>query len=650
MSTLQEAENLFRKVFKFRNSGSWSLPPQKLWSCEGKQWELPALQELKADLNRTKSMLNCMEPVEWRRHTAWMNRAGHVLPQVRRTANPTLLTQAWCKFFEILYEFHIADRESLRSFHLCEAPGAFVAALQHYLQDRATDWCWYGTTLNPYYEGNSTKSTVTDDRLILNTLDRWYFGRDQTGDVLSPNFVIDDFLRGTELFDLVTADGSVDCQDDPAEQEALVAPLHCAEVGLALKLLADGAHFVLKMFTFFQSSSICLLYLLNCIFEQVHVKKPVCSKPGNSEVYVICTGFQRVALSDDHLKFLSDALIGGRVCFPLRCLPPDFLAQLFNCVRYFKELQEYTITENIQLFYRSADVELSSQLKFIKNCVAALFLEKYPCKPVTEPAYGVTANPWCVTDFRGWNVVSFVERSTNKDWWRRNVDAIRKQLSLFKNLHAKQTLLHQQEHVTPEAFWITTGRPYQDVCISKFCFQPLLDLALMLGHPGRSTERSSSVDIGRASSVVVDCSRERGKRALARIVEGLRRVKSSEGLVLRFSETLSRLSTGTIFLLSSAFETTSAERPCSLDVPVWIFDGPNMQRVAATVAHLQRAVDEDEDEGRTVLEVVPLTTMCRGREFLDFLCSVNNAWLYHCASTVLSQAELQNCSSAGQKD
>ncbi|XP_064462866.1 cap-specific mRNA (nucleoside-2'-O-)-methyltransferase 2-like [Ornithodoros turicata] len=638
MSALAEANCLFERVFTFQKSNSWCLPSEKAWTVDEAQWEVPALQQLKAELNLTKSLLNCMEPVEWRRHTAWTNRAGYVLAQVRRAANPTLLTQAWCKFYEILHEFGVAEAEPLRSFHLCEAPGAFISALQHYLEERAVNWCWYATTLNPYYEGNSTKSTVTDDRLIFNTLGHWYFGRDQTGDVLSPSFCIDDFMKDQELFDLVTADGSVDCQDDPAEQEATVAPLHCAEVAMALKLLAKGGNLVLKMFTFFQSCSACLLFILNCIFEEVHVKKPTCSKPGNSEVYVVC-----LKLRQNVPDVLSDMLVNGSFRFPLRYLPRDYFAQLYNCARYFKQLQEYTIQENVHWFSMSKNTQLSVYLKQVKNVVAALYMERYPCKPASKPLHGVTRTQGVVADFRGWNVVSFVERSTNKHWWKDNVGAIIKQLSQFERQEQLDTAFAHKEYdrVVPKDSWIVRGRPYENVRISKFCSQPLLDLALMLGYSSEvSMQSACSVSRGGPESMEMD---------LTKIVLRLRHSEQPYPLALRLPETLSRLSAGIIFLLSSAFETTSVECPGWLKTPLWIFDKPRPGRVATVASHFEQAEAVEGDEKQVLLEVVPLEYMCQCQDFADFLVSINDTLLYRWSSGILTQTSPSKCDKDGTK-
>ena len=47
-------------------------------------------------------------------------------------------------------------------------------------------WQWLATTLNPYYEGNSLGPMINDDRFIHYTMKNWYFGHDDTGDLMEP--------------------------------------------------------------------------------------------------------------------------------------------------------------------------------------------------------------------------------------------------------------------------------------------------------------------------------------------------------------------------------------------------------------------------------------------------------------------------------
>ena len=67
----------------------------------------------------------------------------------------------------------------------------------------------------------------------------------------------------------VTSDGSIDCANNPAEQEASTAQLHYCEVVCALHVLTPGGSLVIKMFTLLEDSSVCLMFMLNCVFKQV---------------------------------------------------------------------------------------------------------------------------------------------------------------------------------------------------------------------------------------------------------------------------------------------------------------------------------------------------------------------------------------------
>ena len=75
-------------------------------------------------------------------------------------------------------------------------------------------------------------------------------------------------------------------------QEMSTASLHFCEMVTALGALAEGGSFLLKAFTLFEHPTVCALYLMGCLFQEVHVFKPATSKPGNSETYIIAKGFK----------------------------------------------------------------------------------------------------------------------------------------------------------------------------------------------------------------------------------------------------------------------------------------------------------------------------------------------------------------------
>lgn len=156
---------------------------------------------------------------------------------------------------------------------------------------------------------------------------------------------------------MVTADGSIDCMDAPGKQEEIVTFLHFAETVAALRILANGGNFVLKMFTFFEADSICLLFLLNNCFDHVHVFKPVTSKQGNSEVYLISIGFQKNEFLNNYLDVMSKHVnsIDSNLMFSSQHVPIDFIDQVAACALCFMEYQVDAIETNIRSFQSKRD-------------------------------------------------------------------------------------------------------------------------------------------------------------------------------------------------------------------------------------------------------------------------------------------------------
>ncbi|XP_012690972.2 cap-specific mRNA (nucleoside-2'-O-)-methyltransferase 2 [Clupea harengus] len=401
---LREVRALFSKVKGYsRPEGvEWRLPDPGVLLTEPPHAH-PHLQALKRSLNTVKNQLSDKDLETWHQHTCSTNRAGTVTAHLRTTANAELCTQAWAKFYEVLGTFDLLPAEALQrgellSVHLCEAPGAFISALNHFLKSSGMpcDWSWTASTLNPYYEANGRTHTIADDRLLARTLPWWFFGSDNTGDIMRQEHLLElqALVRrgGAGGVHLVTADGSFDCQEDPGEQEAAVAPLQLCEAVCALMILAPGGCLVLKMFTLLEHSSVSLLYLLACSFRTVRVFKPATSKPGNSELYLVCVGFQ----APEQLRPLLAKLVrlygpdmtrrGAVGLFPVHCIPESFLRQHEEVCVFFHDLQVATIKENLELFGRMGS-EVKDRLERVRASTALYYTQHFQVRPLMRKSW-----------------------------------------------------------------------------------------------------------------------------------------------------------------------------------------------------------------------------------------------------------------------
>jgi hypothetical protein len=386
---MHKMEMLFEKHFTISSlEDTYTLPkPESMF--KEPPWRLDSLQKLKSDLNEVKSRLNNFNLFEWQQHTSQMNKAGSIMSRVRKFIQPELLTQAWCKFYEIACNFPLVPLDAIRregdfiSVHLCEAPGAFVVALNHWLKTNALDvqWNWFATTLNPYCEENSYDKMIADDRFIRHTLKHWCFGTDSTGDIMDWKN-LDDMVKkvscNRQRILLVTADGSIDCMNMPEEQESIVAQLHLCETVACIHLLQKGGNFLLKLFTLFEHYSVCLMYLLSCIFHQIIVTKPASSKAGNSEIYVVCMNFKGRDYVEPYLNILRQHYgntLPVKAMFNLQDIPDSFLRKIEECSEFFKCHQCQVIEDNICMFrmqnYNHTELKQAKQIvayKYMANC------------------------------------------------------------------------------------------------------------------------------------------------------------------------------------------------------------------------------------------------------------------------------------------
>lgn len=139
----EELNDLFNKKFSFRYNSDWKLPELDHW-FSSPPWKVKDLEIQKSRLNFHKSQLNDFNIEEWSSHTRRRNPAGEVGWKIRCLVNPEFLTQAWTKFYECASTYNVIPKQAttekaMVSLHLCEAPGAFITSLNHYLKQNHQD-------------------------------------------------------------------------------------------------------------------------------------------------------------------------------------------------------------------------------------------------------------------------------------------------------------------------------------------------------------------------------------------------------------------------------------------------------------------------------------------------------------------------------
>ncbi|KAH7650400.1 adrift- FTSJ family RNA methylase [Cryptosporidium bovis] len=339
-------------------------------------YSISELDSLKSQLDSVRGELDNIDIGVWQSFTSMNNIAQDVIYRLRDIPIE-LPTAGWCKLYEILHyfrwhEFIIGDE--YHSMHLCECPGGFISALNHYINLNVVNkrqrqgssklhWEWKANSLNPYYEFNNPNTVLTDDIIYRDTYRAWNMGIDDSGDITNTqniDFIWEKTSKNTKncwLADLVTADGSIDMQYNPNNQEVLTSSIQYSEVVCALGLLRKHGSLILKCFNIFNHTSISLIALLCYCFRNLHIVKPIMSKGGNGEIYLVAIDFQgirSVLLKNllSHFQEKKDKFHQYSL-FPREWLPDEFIDQCVTAATLFCRWQIENISHNLLKFKSS---------------------------------------------------------------------------------------------------------------------------------------------------------------------------------------------------------------------------------------------------------------------------------------------------------
>lgn len=383
----------------------------------------PEMQELKKKLNSAKHMLDPIRanPVNEKKYEEISNltrlhedlRGKHgVLVQ---NYGAEIVTNAWLKmyetmpFLEPLLEKQEKNSKDLHTFHIAEAPGNFILAINHYMKTMHSGlhWEWLA---NSYRDVGTVvredaPSHYLEDQygLMANYPDRWMYGADGDGDITSTanirSFAQDIKSKFDGELQFITSDVKyvpVDVNYD--EEEMINIPVHLGHLLCALHTLSPGGIMLLKEFTFFEAPSVSLLYIMACVFDKLLVIKPETSKPANSEVYILGIGFRK-PLTELQAERLFNIMTyirslniadGSPSIFRKKDIPEAFYKKVLELSQKLAEMQIEQLHKSVENYKKYIHTPVNRILRDVssaRNKFATKWIEQLGVRPLDRSYY-----------------------------------------------------------------------------------------------------------------------------------------------------------------------------------------------------------------------------------------------------------------------
>lgn len=254
------------------------------------------LEQVKQELILYKIGIDTRNAKKWDNITHLLNITQGLIYHFRNKYN-VKLSRAYFKMYEIMETFSLvkSDMKSLKSLHICEAPGYFINSIHYYIKTKHPDieFNWTASSLNPENTTNKEKygSIIGDDYgLIKKYKNQWLYAADNTGDITNIQNIEwfkTKFGNSVELF---TSDCGLSAKTryEYHSQEEWLGKVNFCQIVTGLITTRKGGSSVFKYFMpFTKPVSVSLIYLLVQHYESVTVFKPLMTSPTNNEVYIV---------------------------------------------------------------------------------------------------------------------------------------------------------------------------------------------------------------------------------------------------------------------------------------------------------------------------------------------------------------------------
>jgi 23S rRNA U2552 (ribose-2'-O)-methylase RlmE/FtsJ len=343
---------------------NWTLPSISLKEENDinnkRSFEIKEAKEIKSKLDLTKSKLDKLDKTKLQIILRNFDVFRYAKTKIfKLTKKP--ITNATLKFIELWNRYVdpkiFTEKKLLVHFDNASFPGTFIIGAD-IMMNRYKDckYEWYASSLIPD-EKNKKLGDIYG--LYKNHKDHWLMTDKLTGDVTDINMQLHiKKLLGGKV-DLYTSDLGFDSQEDYNSQEVLHILPNLGQVLSGLLVLRKGGIMIFKQYTYFEPFSISLLALLTTMFNSVEISKPETSKPANSEIYIICSGFN--GMSENIEKRLLEKLAKWDT-IPL--IPKSLLHSLF--INSLVKSMKFIYNRQIQILNDVINCYNSNMLKYTK--------------------------------------------------------------------------------------------------------------------------------------------------------------------------------------------------------------------------------------------------------------------------------------------
>ena len=329
-------------------------------------------------LNAAKALLDPIDKNDFLQINQVLDLYRNLRNTMQNTYNLFNATNASLKMYELLMQMNLVDcnnleDNTLNSFSNCELPGAFLIAINYYIKTKCSGkvFNWLASSYLPAAAAQKGDNTILEDKFKLyeTKRDRWLMGprpnalptniEDISGDVTDPDTVISTAISVKSKFVntsgamLYTSDVGIDVSNDYSNQEVTTASINYGQIISGLLSIAVGGNFVTKQYTFFTPFSRSLIAIVASLFEETYIVKPVTSRPGNSEIYLVGKRFKGIS------EEMTSALIErSEVCKTLD-LNPSELGSLVT-------LETLSTVDSV-LYTVAEELFMNIQVKFLEE-------------------------------------------------------------------------------------------------------------------------------------------------------------------------------------------------------------------------------------------------------------------------------------------